>query len=360
VGQTYLYRLNPKGSFHFGVQGLGLEESSEFCPSDTLYSALLTTALVADRPFFRPSANASAAQPLEPPYLLSSCLPYVENVLLFPRPLLPLPLPALEPLEQQKFQQKLKKVKYVSQTIFELLLKQDLEGLKAYLPAKGTSKGELYLENSVWIAHSDDNPNKKVIADTRFWQIWQNKPFWQKKRMAHSIVDREQRTNEAYEIEQVFFAEGCGMAVLCQERLEGAAQEFGELLQELGESGLGGKRSSGLGQFTVSGPVALTLPEPKNPKRMVLLSRYRPSQDELAAGVLGAEARYELVSVGGYFHSLEPGIIDQLRAKVWFLKEGSLLQLPSAGQPIGTICDVRPRTVSHPVWRYGLSLGVRA
>ena len=40
------YRLKPKpgAGFHFGLRGLEGEESAAYCPSDTLFSALVATA----------------------------------------------------------------------------------------------------------------------------------------------------------------------------------------------------------------------------------------------------------------------------------------------------------------------------
>src|SRR6266542_6594886 len=91
-----VYRLRPKGGFHFGMHGIDAEQSAERCPSDTLYAALLVEARLARRPFFAPPPEHTDDQPLDPPLLLSSCLPYIGQVVLLPSPRLRIPLRAAE------------------------------------------------------------------------------------------------------------------------------------------------------------------------------------------------------------------------------------------------------------------------
>ena len=89
------YRLVPRGAFHFGERGVGLEATTETYPSDSLFSSVCAAVRELD--------GADALQHLlagfqhgDPPFLLSSCFPWAgeqgrEVVWFFPRPFLPWP-----------------------------------------------------------------------------------------------------------------------------------------------------------------------------------------------------------------------------------------------------------------------------
>ncbi len=342
-----LFRLQPRGAFHFGLHGIGVEETAERCPSDTLYAALLVEAQRAGRQFFAPPETHDDTQPLDPPLLLSSCFPYAGDVILLPRPQLPLPISPGRLEGELKLAKLAKKLRYVSPTIFRLILAQQPGALDPYLP--GGSAGQLAMDGAVWAAHDDG-------------ALPQEEAFWRIASMPHVAVDRAQSASNYYETGQVHFAPGCGLALLCQERSPGAAAELHDLLTRLGDSGLGGRRSYGLGQFRPEPATPLDLVTSAEPRQMVLLSRYRPSPAELAGGVLGEGAAYDLVQVGGWLQS-PADVPIQRRRSVRMLAEGSVINLLAGGaRPIGTVCDVRPvyssASFPHPVWRYGLALGV--
>lgn len=347
MAPVFVYRLRPKGGFHFGLHGIEAEQSAERCPSDTLYAALLIEARLAGRPFFVPPENAED-QPLDPPLLFSSCYPYIGDVLLLPCPRLRLPLHT--DIEGRRKQ--LKHLAYVSPTIFRLILEQGDNTLEEYLDrddGRAGAKGALLMGGQVWVAHADGT-------------LPQHDAFWQVNTTPHVSVDRLRASSEYYQVGQVRFAERCGLYVLCQERHAGAAAGVLELLGRLGDTGLGGRRNNGLGAFAVAAPTTLDLPVIADPKRLVLLSRYRPSTAEIDGGVLGEDASYDLVRVGGYLQTPDANAAAQRRRNVRLLSEGSVIHIPPDQAPIGTICDVRPIYATaqfpHPVWRYGLALGV--
>lgn len=368
MSRLHVYRLRPRGAFRLGRSGKEAEKTAEHCPSDTLYAALAMEALLGRRDFlFPPPDRAGEAagdgySPPDPPFLLSSAYPYVGTVLLLPRPLLPL-RPLLRSQQQARL---LSRVAYVSPTIFAHLLRQPHPGssgssLDAYLPGSGEpAQGTLAMDGRVWVAHADGTLPEETGT------------FWSTHPTPYLRVDRFQHTSHLFHTDRLSFAPGCGLYVLCEERRPGGADGLRELLQRLGDSGLGGKRSSGSGQFDVAEPSSIELPTPSHPTRLVLLSRYRPAAGELAENVLGSGSRYQTVTVGGYFQSLDPDTGPQPRQSVRLLSEGSVVRmLPDGRPPLGTICDLAPRPVHdgsdgsdssksppHPVWRYGLALGV--
>ena len=269
-------------------------------------------------------------------------------MLLLPCPRLRLPL--RDDVEGRR--KLLKNLAYVSPTIFRLILEQGKDTLEEYLNQSNGSagaKGALHMGGQVWVAHADGD-------------LPRHDSFWNIDTTPHVTVDRLRESSAYYQVGQVRFAEKCGLYVLCQERHPGAADGLLELLQRLGDSGLGGRRNQGLGAFAVEAPATLDLPVIADPQRLVLLSRYRPSAAELNGGVLGADASYDLIRVGGWLQTPDANTAAQRRCNLRLLSEGSVIHIPPDNPPIGTICDVRPiysaGQFPHPVWRYGLALGV--
>jgi CRISPR-associated protein Csm4 len=332
-----IIRLQPHGAFHFGRHGIGMETSADHCPSDSLYAALLWEQVQRGGTDWPRSDQTDAPMP---PFRLSSCFPCVGSVPLLPLPLLP-PSPTTE---QQPGERKLfKKIRFVSPSIFRALL----EGcsLRDFLPDKTGMISRPLQSGSVLFARADEDPSMPDLAD--------NGAIWSNENIPHVAVGRVNNASQYYETGDVRFAAGCGLAVLVQ----GDVDALLPLLHLLGESGLGGRRSKGLGQFTPVVSGTLDLPDPSS-QRLVLLSRYLPSSDELAADVLGQVASYQLVDVGGWLYT--PSSIAQRRRSLRLLSEGSVVQRSGNGAPSGVICDVAPdyAPFPHPVWRYGLALTV--
>jgi CRISPR/Cas system CSM-associated protein Csm4 (group 5 of RAMP superfamily) len=129
-------------------------------------------------------------------------------------------------------------------------------------------------------------------------------------------------------------------------------------LAELGQLGLGGLRSTGHGQFTVQPGEEVAFPERATSRGLVTLSLYAPGRSELAAGVLGPLARYDLVVRGGWIAS--PDGASYRRRELRMVSEGSVVMQPPGTTVLGQLVDVTPevmRTV-HPVYRYGYAFTV--
>lgn len=340
------FRLLPRSGFHFGQHGIDVEQTVERCPSDTLYAALFIESLRWKLPFFSPTDDDNGNNPLDPPLLLSSAFPYIGEVHLLPRPQLRIPI------TEQSGSKWLKRLEYVSPTIFGLIVAGGDDTLDPYIKVQG----RLLMGGKVWVAHADGAlPINRYGAEVeRFWQV---------ETVPHVTVDRGQATSNYFQVGKVNFAEGCGLYLLAEERQPGAANSLLALLRYLGDSGLGGRRSTGQGQFTVDRVATPMLPSSPHPQRMVLLSRYRPSHAEIADRVFGPQASYGLVRIGGWLQSPTSTVAAQRRQNLHMLSEGSVVHLhPDGSPPLGTICDVRPRYLvgdfPHPVWRYGLAMGV--
>lgn len=331
---TYLYKLKPKSAFHFGDRGLGVEGTAESFRSDSLFSALCYTCReawgqgeVEDLLFF--CRDASGA-----PFTVSSCFPYAGDVLFFPRAMLRLPLPEDGPDRKLG-----KKVRYLSQTLFL----QQLRGDTAI-----ASAGECNtFQASRLLVHEDDLPGMPPGLDV----------VWAKDEVPRVTLDRASGASSIFRSGRLVFAKDCGLFFLVNWRDESLREQFESALALLGDSGIGGERSAGHGQFELLGPEPFELPAPGGAKGAVTLSLYNPTVAELANGVLSHPAAYDLVIRRGWMSS--PGAGNRLRRNVRMIAEGSVLNA-GCSMPLGQIVDVTPEGNPHPVFRSGLAFLVPA
>jgi len=349
------YRINPRpgGGFHFGREGLDQEVSAESFPSDSLFAALVAALTALEgfdsaAAFVEPFLTAEAPQDV--PFRLSSLFPRAGNLPLLPMPRVQVKLQTSEDRARGKA---LKRIAYVSPGILRHLLNEDV--VDRFLPSgKGTSDGLMLQDGKVWIRHKErtllpDECQKKEPLDLFEWEVWKNDT------VPRVTIDRTSNSSAIFQVGRTVFNEGCGLWLLADVNQLGDRLAY--LLDILGDQGIGGERSSGYGGFTVEPFEAPTLPSPVNRNRAMTLSRYNPTEREIAAGVLGERASYELVDIGGWLAS--PGNPAQRRKRVRMIEAGSILQ---AAQPVvGRVVDVRPEyehsgAPDHPVYRSGLAL----
>jgi len=351
-------------SFHFGRQGIGLEEAVESMPSDALFAALVAQAVYLDSRAFGDDGGPAFAQPFvhgRPPFALSSLFPRLGNLPLLPRPTLQ--LPQMEEGAHQQIGKGFKKLRYLSPALFADVcagrpFEADpliMQGGKVWLSIR-----EAASLPKPWACMPDESP-------LAWQQRLKETPIWTIDEVPRVTIDRTSNASAYYEVGRVTYAAGAGLALLVQYTDVAAKKELEHLLTLLGESGLGGRRSSGYGACAWEPGPALQLELGTPGQRAVLLSRYLPSVTELE--VLRSErASYQLVHVGGWV--LSPGQIAQRRQRVMMVAEGSVLDV-SAGPVYGQVIDVRPdycksmrehpifkhgKGITHPVYRSGLAL----
>lgn len=342
------YRLVPPpgGGFHLGREGLDQEESAETFPSDSLFAALVATILELEG-----SESVEAFKESAP--RLSSAFPYVGDLLLFPMPRL---RANLSDAFRPGVTKALKKLQYVSPAILTRLLQGD--SMDQWLPQDASpSKGLLLQDGKVWIAQHE---SKLLPAD---WHkldeaALKAKRVWKSQRVPRVAVDRISNSSQIYHVGRTAFAPGCGLWFLADLDPHQASL-FESLLEYLGDGGIGGERSAGYGAFSVERIDPPDLPSPQRAQRVMTLSRYNPTRDEIDAGVLGEGASYELVDVGGWLASPEGPA--QRRKRVRMIEAGSILAAPVP--VVGRIVDVCPKydqpgAPQHPVWRSGIALTV--
>ena len=333
--QVTVYALEPRGAFHFGERGVGLEATSETFRSDSLFSALCATV----REYFgsaRLDELLAVCATASPPFRLSSCFPRAGDVLFFPRP--QLPLPSAPPPDATK---RLKRTRYVSQGLLARWLAGD--DLSEEMAPRN------FLEASgAWLSVAERARVEPLLAGA-------GAP-WARDEVPRVAVDRQTHASAIWRCGRLLFQPGCGLYFLAQWNTPDWRPVVETALAVLGDAGLGGRRSQGHGQFAVAPPTTLELPEPAAPDAWLTLALYWPTPEELAAGVLAEPASFELVTRQGWAASPATGGLR--RREVRMVAEGSLL----ARRASGALADVTPEGfAAHRIYRAGLAfpLGVR-
>ncbi len=346
--QMDIWNIHGKGGFHFGRHGLGQEESHLYLNSDTLFAALVSRLAVTRGP----EAAAGWVQPFVegvPPFVISSAFPRVGELRFYPTPARKAASPSAG--QEEVPQKSLKKVRFVSESIFGDLLRG--ESL-----AEAYRKGAVLQDGRLLLAKAEQNQLPEEIARGTM-------PVWKVEQRPRVAVDRMTNGSQIYHTGRTAFAPECGLwfgVRWLAERGEREAELKG-LLQDLGDAGLGGERSSGFGAADITAAGQVDLPEAKR-RTWVTLSRYLPRGDEMDALRHPASA-YTLESVGGWAAS--PGAAAQRRRTVHILAEGSVFG-PLEREVPGQVVDTQPvytneqsvevKPLDHPVWRSGLALAV--
>ena len=180
----------------------------------------------------------------------------------------------------------------------------------------------------------------------------------------HAVVARarlaqDRRLNRAapFRDNVIVFAPGCGGYIVVQTDSEEVANRLGRCLVLLGETGLGGRRSVGMGQFTVATGGLVPVPSEwafmaaAGARSGVALSLYAPRAEETEA--LASRGAYRLCTRDGWAQSAPPRAPSKKQAMT-MVEEGSVVPLPCRGQ----LVDVTPAAWAadggHPVFRCGM------
>jgi len=354
MAETWLYKLHPRGPFHFGERGIGVEETADMLHADTLFSAIVSAWRALGQ---RPSAqdgNLPAIQPFmagNPPWRISSGLPFAGDLLLLPCP------PLLHGVSKV-----LKRVAFVSPAALAKICNPETLDLDRIEP-------DLIQGGSVWVlpeefdqimtlrlaAISDDREREQQRiryqrdpASLRLWWGGDDAP------VPRVALDRLNLTSNLYYTGQLRFAPGCGLYVLAAYHDPQSRTGLEAALAFLSDAGLGGRRTSGHGQFILT-QQEYAFPTVPDANAALLLSLYLPTAAEVAGGIL-RDARYQRILRRGWISSPDGNTLR--RKAVWMIREGAVVRQPAGGR----IIDVQPDGVpvesalGHPVWRYGYGL----
>jgi len=369
-----IYHLNPRSAFHFGVRGLEQETTGIHFPSDSLFAALLTAwmELGNDPASLAGLFPQETAPDVAPPFLLTSVFPRAGAVRFYPA------LPLRRMLLQQKLKglnakhrlKEVKKIQFISERLFERAVAGSI--LDEFVPsetATDTDAGWYMQGGALWLTREEAEQLPEVLRKTDRHgspaAAVRQASVWKQSKVPRVTVDRISNASQIFHTGRVRFQKDCGLWFGIRWLNPGVDLANGTAIRTavetaldvLGDSGIGAERSAGYGQFSVVKPVpAPQCLSAQSGNQFVTLSRFHPGG---ADDVFGSETTYGLEAVSGWVRS--PVEAAQRRRRVWFVKEGSILQASSTPNP-GRIVDVRPRydsaEFSHPVWRYGLAFPV--
>ena len=305
-----IYKLRFTGGVHFG-EGT-LDSSARTFRADTLFSALCLEALKAGR--LGDLVRLAESGRL----LFSDALPFDSKRLYVPKPLDRPVIPKGQEQEVSK-RKKFKKLEFVPVRMLGEYMKGRLDPDHVR-----TSFGVSSAYEKVSMRTDGDDPRPYRVGAFRF----------------DTLND-------------------CGLYVIALAETEEIMRLSGSLLEALSFSGIGGKRSSGFGKFTVEEDdpaevcpdLASHIKAPMDcaaGKRLMLMSTALPDDDSLGEVLDGAN--YLLEKRSG-FAAPEDGTESLKKKDLFVFKAGSCF----AHSFTGTIRDVSKGT-PHPVYRYAKAM----
>lgn len=340
--EIYLYRLHFKGPIHLGTYGIDLEAIDERLSSDSLTSALLNAVKVLEGDDGVIEMVDALLRP-SPPFILSSLFPfgpdpenrhsYAEAII---RPMIDPPVAYKKVLET--YGKEFKRIRYLSVKDFgawigkvnltELQIKEIVERSKE-------------LTQGWW----QEEIRPRVALD----RISQNSSIWNQAALWFS---KEKKDQEGKPIK------GAGLYGLIRindctwkSRLESA-------FRMLGEMGIGGERTYGLGLYQFDG--LEPLPDPwknlfqQEARAHVLLSMYYPTDQE-KNGLQDYLQAWETVERRGYIVSGRSTTTIK-RKRVRMMIEGSATSKLLSGCMVDVTPDYAFELgIGHRVYRSGIA-----
>ena len=318
-----VYRLRFKTQLHLGrptgaaqIGSLGLEKTETYISADTLFSAICQTwTTFYDAPNLTDFLNQYTAENGTLPFTLTSAFPYADNVYFFPKPLI-----------YKSTLKKSKRVQFVSRSLFENIITRN--------PPEFDENNLVNREN-VWIS-----PDEKA-------QLKSNE-IWKTTTRPRVTIGAQNAGSEIWHVQTVQFNTNCGLWFCAKFDSDETKQKVETLLRVLGDSGIGGERNAGYGQFTFEPDTNFQLPTTEDSTQFVTLSPIYPKSSEQLQHLLKGNIAYNLNPLTGWVGT--PGT-HKKRKKVNMFAEGSVLN--SYDQPIGRLIDLTPKDYPHPVYRYG-------
>jgi len=307
-------RLDFNTPVHFGGVGIGLESTEEIVHSDTLFSALCHSWVNLYGKADLDDLLISFEQ--KPPFLISSCFIYNSDTYFLPRP--HTPPPGFESVDVRESHGKdVKRLNYLPREIFGLWARREKINYETIKEDYGSSY--------------------------RFFLV------------PRVAIDRTNSNSQIYYCGTIKFQEGCGLFCLIKFNDRSYIQKVKMSFSLLGELGLGGERSSGLGKFKFvwvdaddewnrllsfkgDGYLCISLLHPENPDTI----------EDLMNG-----ASYTLLERRGWF--LSPFSTKQYKRKtVTMLAEGSVFTKSITGHLVPVTPEIWIKEGNpHLIYRYG-------
>lgn len=301
------YRLRFKAPVHFGNGRLS--ESAYICDAATLFSALYIEALhmgIQDD-------LMDAAQSGE--FKISDAMPYAGETFFLPKPMLAAGPELADKRKESETDSRSRKAAKKLDYIAADRLSSFLDGSFDFVTElERFDLGESALQTKVNLTRENKND-----ADP-------------------------------YHVGSFSFQKSAGIYFLCE-----GGFDISPLMEQLAYAGLGGKRSSGFGQFEYSvspnAPLDLRRTDAGATQRYMLLSTALPTEDELDETLL-SNARYRIVRKGGFIQSSSHSLSPQKKRDLYLFAAGSVF--PHTFE--GGVFDVNETPGTHSVYRYARAM----
>lgn len=294
------YKISFKSGVHIGVNSLN---DGEFTlHADTLFSALCTEAVK----FGEDTLNRFVKMFADERTLVSDAFPYFEDLFFLPKPVMH--IESADNGGNSVKKKQFKKLKYIT-----------FENFSDFL--NGSYEPTFDLE---------------MISNLGRYGL----------RTSAAVSELEE--TKPYNVGVYTFNADCGLYFILGWSAEEERHVFEALLNSLAYSGIGGRRSTGLGRFTFTSEAVedsiLARLSSQNSGRAMTLSISLPTDDEMQKAIDGAE--YSIIKRSGFSGASTQS--QQTRNKdLYTFCTGSVFSNLYHGQ----IVDVS-RNASHPVYRY--------
>lgn len=375
---TLLVRLRLTASFHVGERGIGLEGAGSVIHADTLFGAICNAwrllygvpSLEAwlerfPRMLRQGDENYALDSGEDPaPLLLTSLFPYAQRT--DGRQIYFFPIPSgTQPKNQADFKD-FKKIAYISATVFADNL------TNGELDDAGTKKVQ-----SSWLTEAEEQqlPDSTNIA-TKVGGVQRSLPPWLTSErnepnrllhyddtLPHVSLDRITSASNLYHVAETRYAPGCGLYFLANVA-DDDVDRFKLAIRIAGENGIGGRRSTGHGQFV---PIFEDTGKGEAKQLVELASTHTSGSSWLNLGLLapagagelgqllGGNASYRLLQRRGWVDSAEATMRGRRGRSVTMFAPGATFGY----RPTGALIEVTPDDVTpgqdggHHVYRYG-------
>jgi CRISPR-associated protein Csm4 len=352
--------LASNAPYHFGVRGVGLNETDIALPADSLFSAFCNAYALAK--------GAAALQRLlerfpvwdqrttQPPFRITSLMPTAAcrngqggetTIELVPMPLLR-PRMATQSVERRK---DFKRITWVSTGVFGPL-----------------AAGAILNEGSDLVYLVDGNLIPYTVQDGEVWVTktecddlgGETATLWKTDIRPRVTVDRMSSASTAFSSGGLFLSHTDRFKVSLYALIrwdnadDALQQEIAQVFEVLGESGIGGERAYGYGAFAPIFSPYTAAPGAASGDYFTTLSPYLPQAEERA--VFDAQARYEIVLRRGWITA--PGYSNLRRPTIRMIQTGAVLRRLPNGEATGALADATPeilRDGTLTIYRYGLA-----
>ncbi len=298
-----IYKMYFKTGLRIGTGKI--ESHSVEMPSDIIFSAIINEASQLNSE----TCDKVVALFKEKSLQISDAFPFIGDEYFLPKPLIKFSNASGDSSEKKLY----KKIKHIPLSNFE-----------AYV--KGESDPEEILKKSENLGHNqiDTKIQKKLKGD-----------------------------NEIYNLSYYRFNDGNGLYFILSYEEE-YEEIFDNILYSLSFSGIGGKKTAGLGKFeTIEESLPKKIENKINTeKSTMLLSTSMAKEEELYK--IDENANYNLIRRGGFIYTENPagrGTVTRRKRTMHFFKSGSIFETKFQGD----IFRVDDGFV-HPVYRYGIPL----